>query len=134
MPMKHADNQIVHDHTSIVVNNIPLILRMFKFVWIHAGNHFLSHFEDFEAISLPIFEDQWNKCVEFAIQPLAMLLNDNRFYIGGVSAKKVTFEFPKNLVFISIVTGPLYGIGFWKINKSALPFMKEMHSWAISST
>ena len=57
-----------------------------------------------------------------------MLLNDNRFYIGGVSAKKVTFEFPKNLVFISIVTGPLYGIEFWKINKSALPFMKEMHS------
>ena len=62
------------------------------------------------------------------LRPLAKLLNDNRFYIGGVSAKKGTFEFPENLTFISNVAGPLYGIGFWKMDKSALPFRKEMDS------
>ena len=67
----------------------------------------------------------WNKCVEFAVQFLAMLFDDNRFYISGINARKVTFEFPENLAFISSVAGLLCGIGFWKMNKSASSFRKE---------
>ena len=56
----------------------------------------------------------WNKCVEFAIQFLAMLFDDNRFYIGGSNAREVTFEFPENLTFISGVVAFFAALDFGK--------------------
>ena len=56
----------------------------------------------------------WNKCVEFAIQFLVMLFDDNRFYISGINAKKVPFEFPENLTFISSVVAFFAALEFGK--------------------
>ena len=59
----------------------------------------------------------WNRRARSALQMLRMLVNDDRLYVGGGNARKLTFKLP-NMRVVSNRAGILGGIALWRGRRS----------------